>query len=60
MKFLAFIERFKVTNLKNFCKIETYKEIGYFLIAFFIPTSLRHAYRYLLEFIRVDNIYTTS
>jgi hypothetical protein len=59
-KFPAFIERFKAADLENFCKIETHKEIGHFLAAFFAPTSLRHAHRYLLEFIRVDGTYTTS
>jgi hypothetical protein len=59
-KFPAFVERFKAADLENFCKIETYKETSYFLAAFFTPTSLRQAHKYLFEFIGVDITYTTS
>jgi hypothetical protein len=59
-KFPAFAERFKAADLENFCKIETHKETGHFLAAFFAPAGLRQAHKYLFEFIGVDGTHTTS
>ena len=59
-KFPAFAERFKAADPENFCKIETHKETGHFLAAFFAPAGLRHAHKCLFEFIGVDGTYIAS
>ena len=59
-KFLVYAKHFKAADLENFCKIKTYKETGYFISAFFVPASLRHAYKTLFRFIRVNGTHTAS
>jgi hypothetical protein len=39
-KFPAYSKRFQATDLRNYYKIQVYKEIGYFITAFFALASL--------------------
>jgi len=42
-KFPAYTEHFKAADPTNYCKIQVYRETGYFLGAFFAPNRLQHA-----------------
>ena len=59
-KFLAYVERFQTIDLTNYCKIQIHKEIGYFIGAFFAPSGLRHASKFIREIIGVDGTYIAS
>jgi hypothetical protein len=59
-KFPAYAKRFQAADLENYYQIQVYKETGYFIRAFFALASLRHAYKRLRKFIRINSTYTAS
>jgi len=59
-KFLAYAKRFQAADLRNYYRIQVYKETGYFIAAFFALASLRYAYKSLRKLIRIDSTYIAS